>query len=137
MSKLYDKYLVLKAKQTTNTMYLFKAGIFYIFIDKDAVVMSEVLKLKLGHLNKDIYKCGFPSNNFNKYSELLKKHNVNYIIIDEGLDQIASTDAYINNIYIKDIINKLKEVDLDDCSPRDAYEFLYNMKLIADRIDEV
>ena len=42
MSKLYNKYLNLK-EMDSSKLYLFKNGIFYIFISDDAVSVSETL----------------------------------------------------------------------------------------------
>lgn len=75
MSKLYEKYKVLKSEDTSK-FYLFKSGIFYIFLDEDAIKMSEILNLKLTNLNQSIVKCGFPVKNLDKYLQLLT-----YIII--------------------------------------------------------
>lgn len=57
MSKLYERYLELK-KQDSSILYLFKSGIFYIFLDEDAKKMSYILNLKLSNLNESILKCG-------------------------------------------------------------------------------
>ena len=53
MSKLYEKYLVLKQRET-NKLYLFKSGIFYLFLDDDAKKVSSLLNLKLTNLNKNV-----------------------------------------------------------------------------------
>ncbi len=71
MSKLFDKYTELK-RNNPSKYYLFKGGIFYIFIDQDAIHMSPILNLKLTHLNEKILKCGFPINNIDKYSSIFK-----------------------------------------------------------------
>lgn len=56
MSKLYKQYVSLKIKDS-NKMYLFKCGIFYIFLDEDAKIMSKFLDLKLTNLNSVVVKC--------------------------------------------------------------------------------
>ena len=57
MSKIYEKYLKLKSSSNyeKNTLYLFKSGIFFIFIDNDAKLASNLLNLKLVKLN-DAYR---------------------------------------------------------------------------------
>ena len=50
MSKLYNNYLALK-KENESTLFLFKSGIFYIFLDEDATKISNILGLKLTMLN--------------------------------------------------------------------------------------
>ena len=74
MSKLYEKYKYLKAKNQSN-LYLFKSGIFYIFLEEDARLMSNMLGLKLTNLNETIVKCGFPIQNIDKYLKIIKNSN--------------------------------------------------------------
>lgn len=78
MSKLYSKYKVLKqnSKDSSNKLYLFKSGIFLLFLDDDAKIASSLLSLKLGKLNDDILKCGFPTTSLQKYSNLLKRYRL-------------------------------------------------------------
>ena len=66
MGKLYIEYLKRK-KEDCNKYYLFKSGLFYIFIDEDAKEISKITSLNITSLNNDIVKCGFPSNSLNKY----------------------------------------------------------------------
>ena len=95
MGKLYKKYISLKI-ENPNKIYLFKVGIFYIFLDDDARLMSSVLKLKLTKLNSVIYKCGFPVNSSEKYFNLLKKYNYNICVVDEN-DIYNTINSYKNN----------------------------------------
>ena len=66
MSKLFDVYKRLK-KEDSETLYLFKSGIFYIFLDEDAKTINKFYNLKLTYLNAEIVKCGFPLNSLQKY----------------------------------------------------------------------
>ena len=70
MSKLYNEYLKRK-KIDNNKYYLFKSGLFYIFIDEDAKYISNITLLKLTNLNNNVVKCGFPSNSLDKYLDFL------------------------------------------------------------------
>lgn len=72
MSKLYKRYLQLKQVDDSK-IYLFKSGIFYIFLQDDAIKMSNLLKLKLTNLNETVVKCGFPVKNLNKYLDLIRQ----------------------------------------------------------------
>ena len=65
MSKLYKKYVLLKINNPKK-IYLFESGIFYIFIHDDAVLMANMLNLKLTNLNSAIMKCGFPVKSADK-----------------------------------------------------------------------
>ena len=128
MSKIYNKYLELKKSQKEETLYLFKAGIFYIFIEKDAEKISTLLNLKLTNLNDNIKKCGFPSNNLVKYLNLLTEHKIHFKIIDQNLSIIDSHTKYIENEAIKKHICKIKNISLDDITPKQAYDILYDLQ---------
>ena len=70
MSKLFTMYQNLKSENSSD-LYLFKSGMFYIFLDDDARKINELLGLKLTNLNSSVQKCGFPQNSLNKYLKLL------------------------------------------------------------------
>ena len=83
MSKLYDVYVYLKkSSNENNVLYLFKSGIFYLFIDKDAILASNILGLKLTNLTDNILKCGFPTTSLEKYSKILSHCNYTLKIVD-------------------------------------------------------
>ena len=133
MSKLYKTYLILK-NQDKNTLYLFKSGIFYIFLDEDAKIISNILNLKLTKLNDNIVKCGFPINSFEKYSKLLKEKGFDFSIIDENYSIVTSTSNYLSNIEIVNIINKIKKMDINKTSPIQAFNILSNFqKILGDK----
>ena len=66
MSKLYEKYKTLKQEKSSQILYLFRYGIFFIFLEDDARLVSQALGLKLGKLNDTVVKCGFPINSLDK-----------------------------------------------------------------------
>ena len=58
MSKLYERYNYLKRTDTDgeHTLYLFKSGIFFIFLQEDAKIASGLLHLKITQLNSEVVK---------------------------------------------------------------------------------
>lgn len=123
MSKLYQKYITLK-EQNSEQLYLFKSGIFYIFIDEDAKLMSPILNLKLTNLNSTIVKCGFPASQLNKYTNLIQKNHFSFKIIDLSENKSFLPDDYILDSKIKNLIQKIAEVNSDNLSISSAYEFI-------------
>lgn len=118
MSKLYNLYK--KKKNIDNSkFYLFKSGMFYIFIDEDAKYISSVSMLKLSNLNDDIVKCGFPCNSLDKYMNLFNKLGIDIEIVKD------------NNIDISNkIINKLREVNVDMITPVESLNILHELKVM-------
>lgn len=131
MSKIYDKYKILKTSNNynSNTLYLFKAGLFFIFIDEDAKIVSNLLNLKLGNLNHTIVKCGFPCNSLQKYLTLLKNtpYNVEIVSFDNQESPMTSNN-YLTNSQLKIIADEILNLKIDDLSISQAYDFLYKVQ---------
>lgn len=124
MSKLYEKYLSLK-KENNSKYYLFKSGIFYIFLDDDAKKISHILNLKLGNLNKNILKCGFPVNSLSKYMTLLKNANCDVQIVETSSKKVDTNIVDIqNNEQLQNLLKRLANINPDNLSIKEVYSFL-------------
>lgn len=128
MSKLYKNYVSLKV-QDCSKYYLFKCGLFFIFLDEDARTMSSVLGLKLTNLTPTIQKCGFPCNSLEKYLNLLENTPYNIHIVSSE-DLYISTPAanYFANKELEKILNDFIEVDIDTLSISEAFDLLYELQ---------
>ena len=103
MSKLLNKYKECKLKDETK-VYMFESGIFYIFVNEDAKMVSDKINLKLTNVN-DYYKCGFPIKSKDKYFTYLTDNNIYFelVKITDGKSKI------INDIPEKKLKMKLLE----------------------------
>lgn len=135
MSKLYKRYLLLK-EQNPSILYLFKSGIFYIFLDEDAKKMSSLLNLKLANLNESVQKCGFPINNLTKYSSLIQSAGYQLYIVDSATEQTHSSSDYILNSDIKNFVQKLSSIDSNTLSVSEAYSTIENINHQAKKFME-
>lgn len=120
MSKLYLEYLKRK-KENNNKYYLFKSGLFYIFIDEDARNISKITPLNITNLCNEIVKCGFPSNSLEKYLNIFKNLGLEVDIIDEIKKET-------NENICKKIIKKIKNLDIDTLTPVKALNILNELK---------
>ena len=131
MSKIYQKYLSLKNSKnyTSHTMYLFKSGIFFIFIDEDAKIMSQILGLKLGKLNEEIVKCGFPIHSLEKYMQLLSStpYHIEIVSTDSSASSF-SPQSYLQNESIQQMIHKILQTNIENLSISESYDFLYEIQ---------
>jgi len=59
---------------------LANAGNFYIARGKDALLLNEILGLKLSCLECEICKVGFPKKSLEKYTQKLEKKEYSYIV---------------------------------------------------------
>ncbi len=128
MSKLLNIYNNLKEKDS-NTLYLFKVGLFYNFLNNDAITISNLVHLKVTNLSPSIVKCGFPVNSLDKYLNLFNSLNLNIKIIDSAnYNTIYKVDDYKLNSDIKDLFNKILNVDIESLSIQEAYSFIENLQ---------
>ena len=134
-SKLYNTYISLKTKSPYKK-YLFKSGIFYIFIDDDAKELHKLLNLKLSNLNSQIVKCGFPVKALDKYMKLLKQCGYSVEIVDFSTNSLFNYDEYLLNIKIHKFIDKISRLETDSLSISQAYDVLEELKQEANTIFE-
>lgn len=127
MSKLYSIYLNEK-KENTDNILLFKSGVFYIALDKDATFLSQTFNFKLTDLNDSIKKCGFPCNSFDKYSNLFKSHNLDIKIIDLSKNISYKLSEYQQNESSTEIFDLIRKADINSLSVSDAYKFIETLK---------
>lgn len=127
MSKLYTKYLKLKEKNA-NTVYLFKAGIFYLALSEDAIKLSTTLKLNLGKLNEEIPKVGFPVSSRERYVRLLEALSIPFQFVDDTYGVIENYSDYSNNEKLKSMISKILSLDFDNLTFKEAFEFLMSVQ---------
>lgn len=127
MSKLVNCYKNLKSNDSSS-LYLFKSGVFYIFLDEDAKIISNLLHLKLTNLNSEIQKCGFPANSLEKYLALLKLIPYEVKIID-NTDSVSYTPKQFSiNKEILDFLSDISILNVETLSVSQAFNFLSSIK---------
>ena len=131
MSKLYDTYKNLKLCEN-NYIYLFKSGIFYILLADDAKRVSLSLGLKLTKFNDEVLKCGFPISAKDKYFQLLKNHNFDFKIIDNNTSYNICEYTVKNGF--QEMLDTILKVDTNNLSIKEAYEFIYKIKNMANAL---
>lgn len=119
MSKLYNTYIELK-KQDSQTIYLFKSGIFFLAIDQDAKLLSEIFHFKLGNLTDTIVKCGFPCSSFEKYASLFKIHQLTVKIIEPESRFSCSLKEYKQNQEAIELVKFIMSIDINNLSVADT-----------------
>lgn len=120
MSKLQKLYDELKEKDS-NKIYIFKVGIFYNILNEDARVVSNKIGLKLTDLGPDIIKCGFPIAKLEKYKHLLSSQGLDFEVVP---NQASSNQ----NVSYDSIINKIKNIDMNNTTFKEAFDILYNIQ---------
>lgn len=126
MSKLLNQYESLK-KIDSSYIYIFRVGIFYNILNEDAIIMNEKLNLKITNLSPEICNCGFPVSTIDKYKKILNEKEIKYKIID-NLPNNMNTIDYMNNIEIKQIINRIKNLDMNNTTFQQAFNILLDIQ---------
>lgn len=109
-SKLYKKYLSLKIEDSSY-FYLFKSGIFYIFISDDAKIISPLLNLKLTNLNSVIMKCGFPINSAEKYLNAKELVVILGDFLNVNIDTLSISQAFDLLYDLQDKLKNFREIN--------------------------
>lgn len=128
MGKLMEMYN-LKKKQNQDCLYIIHSGVFYIGVNEDAKKLNDLLQLKITNIdNKGNIKCGFPTSRLDFYKNLLDKLNVNYELVElSNCNENVGSSTYSdkeNTKNIMKIIDYISKLDLDEISPKDAYNIL-------------
>lgn len=118
MSKLLNQYKELK-KKDSKKIYLFRVGIFYNILNEDAKIVSNTIGLKLTDLSPEIIKCGFPVSKLDKYTSLLKDHNLEFEVVSTSSHQTTPYDS---------IIKKILEIDINNTTCKEAFDILYSIQ---------
>jgi len=124
MSKLLNQYQSLKI-QNSEMVYIIRCGIFYCFFNEDAIAVSKAIGLKITDLGPNIFKCGFPISQIDKYKGLLEQKGIKYQIIDNLPN--SNVNDYMNNVELKKIFKKIKGLNFDKVSPMEAWNILYDL----------
>lgn len=125
MSKLYEKYKLLK-ENNPEQLYLFKVGVFYIFLDEDAKKVSNKLGLKCTHLNENIMKCGFPVGSLEKYLHLFATKGWKIEIIDRSI--INDNMQYVKSKKIDKLLRKISKENIDKMNGIQALKYIQELK---------
>ena len=126
MSKLLKQYEELK-KNDASSIYLFRVGIFYNILNEDAKLINEKLGLKITDLGPNIFKCGFPVSQLDKYIILLNKMKIKYKVIN-NLPNVSNINDYLKNVEIKKILNKITDMDLNNTTFHQAFNTLLDIQ---------
>ncbi len=126
MSKLLKQYEELK-KNDASSIYLFRVGIFYNILNEDAKLINEKLGLKITDLGPNIFKCGFPVSQLDKYIILLNKMKIKYKVIN-NLPNDSNINDYLKNVEIKKILNKIIDIDLNNTTFQQAFNTLLEIQ---------
>ncbi len=82
--------------KSKGSIVLVNAGSFYIARGKDALLLNQLLDLKLNCLEMEVCKVGFPINSLDKYTKLIEKKNYSYIVYnyDNVLNKLSILKEY-------------------------------------------
>lgn len=116
---MYEMYLRLK-EEDKNKLYLFKSGLFYIFLAEDAIEISKCTTLKLIEHSKDVVKCGFPDSAYDKYMSIFEHIKLDVVLVENTCVK--------PNKKLEEYLKMIKNIDLDTIRPIDSINILNKLK---------
>lgn len=85
-------------------------------------------------MNQSVIKCGFPQKILEFYIDKLNSLNVPFKIIDLNYSKVDNYSDYLNNSKVKDIIQSIMKIDMNNISFKESFEFLEKVKVELDKI---
>ena len=76
----FSKMMELLQQKEKNKIVICNMGNFYVSIGRDAVLLHELLGLKVSWFKEEICKVGFPIISLEKYTDKIEIKNYSYIV---------------------------------------------------------
>ena len=106
----FGKMVELLQQKDKEKIILVNSGSFYIARGKDAVLLHNILNLKVNCMEAEICKIGFPLNSPEKYTKLIEEEQYSYIVYNYD-NKLGKLD--IIKKYNGKKINTIKEEKLN------------------------
>ena len=100
----FCKMLELLQRKDEGKIILANSGTFYIARGRDAVLLHNILNLKVNCMETEVCKVGFPLNALEKYTKLIEEKDYSYIVYnyDSKLSKLSIIKKYkgknLNNV---------------------------------------
>lgn len=88
--------LELLQRKDEGNIIITNSGTFYIARGRDAVLLHNMLNLKVNCMETEVCKVGFPLNALEKYTKLIEQKNYSYIVYnyDSKLSKLSILKKY-------------------------------------------
>lgn len=92
----FGKMVELLQRKDNGKIILVNSGSFYIARGRNAVLLHNILNLKVNCMEAEICKIGFPLNSLEKYTQLIEQEQYSYIVYnyDNKLGKLNITKKY-------------------------------------------
>ena len=106
----FGKMVEILQQKDKEKIILVNSGSFYIARGKDAVLLHNILNLKVNCMEAEICKIGFPLNSLEKYTKIIEEEQYSYIVYNYD-NKLGKLD--IIKKYNGKKINTIKEEKLN------------------------
>ena len=93
----FSRMIELLQLKNKGKIVICNAGNFYIAVGKDAVLLNNLLNLKVTCFRTEICKVGFPINSLEKYTDLIQQKEYSYIVyyFDKEKSNLEILEQYV------------------------------------------
>ena len=115
----YMKYLDLveklqKAPENDGNIVMIKNGIFFVGVGKDAIILNNLLGLKLTCMKNELCKVGFQTRSIEKYVKKLQETNKSFVIYN--YDRTKNQEYEIIRIKAEPVYEQNKCFNCESCN---------------------
>lgn len=92
----FSQMVEILRKENKEKILFINAGIFYIAVEEDAVLLNNKLKLKCTCFKQNVCKVGVPLNSIDKYLEKIEELGYSYVVykIDKEKEELTKIKEY-------------------------------------------
>ena len=94
-----SEFLQKQESKFPGYIQLIKKWIFYIAINEQAYFLSKYFNMKITKLDKNTIKVWFPVGSKTKWTNILKKYQISYVIYEKNEEEYVVVEKYDEKKY--------------------------------------
>ena len=99
----FSQMMEILQEKNKGKIVICNIGNFYVAIGADAVLLNNLIDLKVSCFKPEICKVGFPINALEKYTDLIQEKDYSYIVyyFNQQNEELEILKEYKGNIQMK------------------------------------
>ncbi len=121
-----------KSQENQGSIVMMKNGIFFVGVGKDAIILNNLLGLKLTCMKDGLCKVGFQTRSIEKYVNKLQETNKSFVIYN--YDRTKNQEEEIIRIKAEPVFEQKRCMNCDECNNKLETTDEINVKNLTDKL---